>query len=371
MNFLDKSLRSFLKNDHDYILKVNSPHEDYTTLWGIKRILKKTLNKITFFEKIEWLIYFKYHKFRPKHWLMLFINFYIKKEINISFQSGFGDMLMCFPYFKKASEKYPNHKINAVIHDPNNCRYKEMSYCKQALVEDNGKKVDYVYEFLLNNSDINEIIYDDCWGDGYLYGFPKLLEHEFGFCFDKESFLKNLDNIYNKKDKNNISNYLQQNSLKNFVSVAVHFRTSAESISNLIENIASDISLKDINLKFVLFGAIPDKVKKLLINKNIEYCDISNSYSHGINTRQLIGIVSNCSLFIGGRGGFNAIYYLLDVPTVNIFDQQGRQEISSGMWKKNLWEDNIFQRVYFEDEESSILIQDIKNYLKNIYKSEE
>tara|TARA_A100001015_G_scaffold299860_1_gene384482 strand:+ start:2099 stop:3220 length:1122 start_codon:yes stop_codon:yes gene_type:complete len=363
---LNKLLRLHLKDDIEYKNILNNPHREFTISWGLKRAVKRKLIKFKALEKLEWLVYFKYHKFRVKHFLKLLINFYIKKEIYISFQSGFGDMLMCYPYFRKAKERYPKHKLFAVIHHPKFCKFKEMSYCKECFLIHEGKKIDYLYEFIENNPFLDEIIYDDCWNDGYIYGYPKVLENEFGFCFNKDSFLKDKKYIFTDQDTKISSSFYKKNNLENCIVISSHFKTSRDKISNIIYDIAKDSIFSDLNVKFILFGSIPKSLIDNLKNINVDFIDISSSYSKGINTRQLVAIASSASLFIGGRGGFNGIYYLLDTPTINIFDQQGMQEKKSGLWPSNLWEENLFKKVFFDKDSNQEIINHIKDNIDEI-----
>lgn len=336
----------------------------------LKEKIKFFLRKFIFFNTIEIIVYFKYHKFRLVHCFKLFNNFYFKKEIYISFQSGFGDMLVCYPYFRKAKERYPEHKIFAVIHHPKFCKFKEMSHCGESFLIHDGKKIDFLYEFIENNPHLNGIIYDDCWNDGYLYGFPKVLENEFGFAFDKHNFLKDKDFIFTTTDKSLINNYISEKNLDTNISIAIHFKTANDKINDLLLEIFNDSSLISLDMKFVLFGNIPKDIKALFNHYDINYNDLSNCYSKSISTRQLIGIASSCSVFIGGRGGFNGIYYLLDTPTINIFDDQGIQEIEYGLWTKNLWEENEIDNLFFEDSPIDDIFKKFKDFIMKISTSQ-
>ena len=330
------------------------------TVKKFKKKLKFFLRKSKFLSELEIIIYFKYHKLRFAHCIRLIINLYFKKEIYISFQSGFGDMLMCYPYFRKAKEKYPKHKIFAVIHHPKFCRFKEMAHCGESYLTHDGKKIDYLYEFIKHNPYLDGIIYDDCWNDGYIYGYPKLLENEFGFAFNKTSFLKDKDFIFTKKDSTIIKDFINKNKLDTCISVAIHFKTANDKINDILLMMFNDLATSDLDIKFVLFGNIPQNTKSLFKNYDNKYIDMSNCYSKSINTRQLIGIASACSIFIGGRGGFNGIYYLLDIPTINIFDDQGLQEIENGLWTKNLWEENEIGNLFFEDTPTEVIFKKFK-----------
>ena len=355
--------KKILKNDIEYNHKINSQFDKYTMLWGIKRIIKKSLAVIPGFKKFELYAYFMCHKFRPKHWLLLFINIYVKKEIYISFQSGFGDMLETYPYYRKAKEKFPMHKIYAVIHHPDFCKFKEMSFCKGSFLNVNGKKIDYVKEFIDTNPSIDGIIYDDCWGDGYIYGHPFILKDILGFAFDKQSFSQDTPYLFNEEDKNLGDKYIINNKLDSGKTVAIHFKTAKEKIIKIINFMLTDEYFKYKKLNFLLFGVVESDLELLILSHGFNVVNISNSYLKGITTRQLIYIASKSNLFLGGRGGFNAIYYLLDVPTINIFDEQGVQEIENGMWPSNLWKENRIKRLYFEKDENSLIIKDIKKIL--------
>lgn len=360
---IDNLVRKILSNDIEYNHIIKNPHSEYSTIWGIKRIIKKYLAIIPGFKTFELVVYFKYHKLRPYHWYKLFYNHYIKKEIYISFQSGFGDMLVTYTYFRKAKEKYPNHKVFAVIHHPDFCKFETMSFCKGSFIDVNGIKIDYVKEFMETNPIIDGIVYEDCWGDGFLYGHPLLLKREFGFAYDKEHFKKELPFLFTSHDIEVANQYIQENELNKGLTIAIHFKTAKEKLYELIQMLLEDSSLQDKQINFVLFGDVDQKVEELIARHHRYFVNLSYSYSKGITTRQLICIARKSTLFLGGRGGFNAIYYLLDIPTINIFDEQGIQEMENGLWPSNLWEENQIKRLCFESDESITIYNEIKNEL--------
>lgn len=356
-------LRYLLRHDLDYAVKILNESrgiDRFTWVWGTKRIIKKILRFcIPGFHTIEEQIYFKYHKFRIRHCIELYANKFFRKTIYISFQSGFGDMLQTYPYFRKIKELHPKHKVVAVLHSSTKCRHPEMSFCKDSLVTTvNGQKIDYVREFLETNPNIDEIVSDDCWGDGYLYGFPTVLKREFGDSFNKESFQKDLCHLFSPSDIVSAEAFQKANGLNEGGPVlAMHLKTSKGQLEEILNLAVLDSDLQKAQLKIILFGSV-DPSRLQGIAGGIKIIDLSRSYEKGINTRQLIYIASKSSCFVGGRGGFNAIYYLIGIPTVNIFDLQGKQEIESGIWPSHLWSNNAMGRIFWENEDPSIIFKD-------------
>lgn len=361
---IDSLIRKILSDDIEYKHIIKNSNAKYTILWGLKRVIKKYLAIIPCFKTFELVVYFKYHKLRPYHWYKLLYNHYIKKEIYISFQSGFGDMLEVYTYFRKAKEKYPKYKVFAVIHHPDFCKFKEMSFCKGSFIDVNGIKIDYVKEFIDTNPVIDDIVYGDCWGDGFLYGHPLILKREFGFAFDKEHFKKEILYLFRDDDIKVGDKYINENRLDKGISIAVHFKTAKEKLYELIQLILEDSSLQDKKINFILFGAVEQNVEELIRKYGRHFVNLSGSYGRGITTRQLIYIASKSTLFLGGRGGFNAIYYLLDIPTINIFDEQGIQEIQNGLWPINLWEENQIKKLYFEWDDTILIYNAINSFYK-------
>lgn len=353
----DKILRILLKNDPEYeLLLVNERRgfAKFSKKWAVKRLIKRKIELVPFLKKWIYIVYFKYHKLNFSHCLSLARNFYFKRELCISFQSGFGDMLQAYPYFRIAKQKFPKKKIVAVIHSPEKCVHKEMSHCASALITNaDGVKVDYLYEFLETNPFIDEIRYDDCWGDGYLYAFPAVLIHEFGNSFTHKSFAENLKFLYSDKDKKVADEYLLRTGLSKNNFIVIHFKTSISHLIYLVSKIAEDWSKKGISFQFLLLGVIPDGICQIITGYGHTYVDLSSSYDKGVTTRQLLYISSNGRLFLGGRGGFNAIFYLFGIPTVNILDEQGYQEFLAGLWPESLWRENYFQNIYLDSQDGS------------------
>lgn len=346
--------RRLLREDIEYrLLTVNEKRgfSKFTKKWAIKRLIKRKIEVIPFFKKWIHIIYFKYHKLSFFHCMRLAHNIYIKRELCISFQSGFGDMLQAYPYFRVAKLMFPNLKLVAVIHSPEKCIHSEMRHCKSAtLLDGEGLKIDYVYEFLETNPFIDEIRYDDCWADGYLYAFPAVLTHEFKDSFNRESFEKNIPFLFNDSDKLIGDQYLIDSGLYGATFIVVHFKTSVDHLVYFISKICEDWFKRGFKLKFLLLGNIPQGVCQTIQNFQHTYVDLSNSYIKGITTRQLLYIASKGKLFLGGRGGFNAIFYLFGIPTINIFDEQGSQEMASGLWPRRLWEENYFDIISYEEQ---------------------
>lgn len=346
-----------LRHDLDYLYYTKTQGRKLSFLFKTRLVLKNWIRRFLpgFISKgIIFLIeynYFYLHKFRWSHLKELYKN-HKNKVVKLSFQSGFGDMLQTLPYYKAIKEKHPDFKVVSVIHHPDHCVYDEMSFCKAStLTTPSGEEIDYLKECLENNPYIDEVEYNDCWGDGIIYSWPPLIRFFYGEQRDPGLWHESVGKYWNtKEDLDQIQKIWDDNNLKQKIVLALHVKTAADFLNKAIVELVQKLKGKHPQKKVFIIaaGKVDFNMVQQVHGLGAEVFDVSGSYSKGINTRVLVKILSMAHLFFGGRGGFNNIQWCFGTPTMNVFDFQGKQEClthTPAMW----WEKNIIGEVFWEE----------------------
>lgn len=338
-----RALDGLLKEDPLYlVLKRRGTSLSFG--WRLKRALRVLGARVLpapvtrVIGRLNEVAYFRYHRFRPRHWLTMRRNLR-EGNLEIGVMSGLGDVLMLYPYLKCYHQKYPAHKVTVVMHHEDFCRYPAVAHVKHREVTlPDGSTVDFVREILETNPNIDAIRYGDAWDDGVVFSWPPLLRREFGEQFRPSSFRSDLEHLWSDDDKVTISTFRDRHGLDSKFCVGIHFKTCGD----LIEPLALELFERYRNradLFVIVCGSVPEQIIHGLEATGLAFANLSGSYDQGINTRCLLGILGRCDLFIGGRGGFDVFPRLCGVPSLNIWDLQGRQE-DPHLWPTELWEGN-------------------------------
>lgn len=347
---INKHIDLTLKKDLEYVVSAT----EKTHIRRVKRYIRYRVKQVlpgwlTQCIRIAlWRLYFSYHYFRPWHLVKKMVN-RLNREHYIAIHGGFGDLLLIYPFFRRWKQKHPKQRLIAVYHDDEKQRFKTTAGWKPIKLQlPNGEKINPLKDFLSSSPHIDEIRPGDVWDDGYDYWFPPLVAHRFGGYYSPRQYQDLMLEIFTQDDIEYAESFWERHRLESSFVVALHFRTSIECVYDLYERVQSYKQMQD-HLRFLLLGSTShEEIPIDRIRSDDRLIDLTNNYSKGITIRRLLAICKRADLFLGGRGGFDLFFWLAMVPTINIFDLQGRGELQK-LWPRFLWEENYFPKLFWND----------------------
>lgn len=259
-------------------------------------------------------LYFVTHKLNLLHCLELAKNIW-RKNIVLSSQCGFGDVLFAIVYAKSLQKK--GFAVKVCVHDQKKYPsefFPGHSVDKKFISTKEGSE-DYIEE-LLNYFNI-PFYYGNAMEKGSLYAHPYSMRKLFFEDAFKYSFLKS-----------------KQNKHKHIFLHLRNFDTEALlAIKNFLETnfLSTNLIITDAS----------SHAKELLGNRIKILKDYSNSSEYKFPTKEMLDDIGNCIFAIGGRGGMSTIPILMGVPTINIWDKQGWDEWNT-LWSGDLFHTNPF-----------------------------
>ena len=151
-------------------------------------------------------------------------------------------------------------------------------------------------------------------------------------------FKKAIREIFISEDYKFAENYFLNNELNNKFTISIHFRRNAEKLNELYKLIIENRFMENY-VKVIAMGSTEHQMISIL-NKN-KTISVIDSYKKGIYLRSLLCIGLKTNLFLGGRGGFETFFKYAGIPSINLFDQIGFEEIECGLFgDKLLWQDD-------------------------------
>ena len=362
--YLKKHFHNKLQEDTEYIVSLTPK----TPLRNFKRYIRFRIKQILPPKAVEqirsllWYLYFTCHYFRPRHIYQYFL-FSLKKERYIALYGGFGDLLMLLPFFKLYAQKHNQFNIILVYNDTRLNKFKETSYWPSLHFKiSSGKEIVPIKDFLSNIPYLKKIIPGDIWDNGYdCWHAPHIAKRLKGSFFKPSEYKECFNEIFSNEDISFADFFFREKNLDKFFLITLHFRSSAEKIKQLYSLISQDEQMYS-HSRFLLLGNLEHNVK----GDPTHLIDLRNNYEKGINIRQLLAVAKKSNLYLGGRGGFDLFFWLAQVPTLNIFDLQGKGELEK-MWPSFLWEQNYFKELYWQDSFNSekVFSKTIRPYFQN------
>lgn len=269
-----------------------------------------------------------YKIFTQKKIIKLFKSL-LKKEITISSQNGFGDILLSLIIAEFLATK--KWKVNLLI------SYSEdkSRYLKQSLYK-NKKEIkygDYIQDFIVKYiQNINYI------GKYPTNSKPSFYCHVpfFRLFISYNKILQTGNSLFTKSTK------------KKYISF--YFRNNTKSIEKILDFVYNHTE-DDI----YLFGeSIPDKYRLIEDDRII----LTDNYN--FNTK--IELFTNSKFVVTGRGGFALLPLFINTDSITFFDRQGFDELGFGLWSLDMWSHCGIKRPII-DQELDIAI----NYIKTKY----
>jgi hypothetical protein len=161
---------------------------------------------------------------------------------------------------------------------------------------------------------------------------------------------RSLNELMDSSDQATINSFRNEHRLTTKFCVALYFKTSMELLEPVGRSLGEHYS-RDPSVFFLVCGMVPESLSSLLAKGKAPHARLDSSYSQGINTRSLLGILAASDFFIGRRGGFDVFPRLCGVLSLNVWDLQGRQE-DPHLWLRELWEGNPIAGPIYADETS-------------------
>lgn len=293
--------------------------------------------------------------------LLDFINLYWmilrKKELHLTLNGGLGDVILDIYYLSIIKKRYPKCKLiiyyrdDDLISNPENF---SLDITRKYSTVD-GERINPILEILSGITEIDNLIGTNI--SNYTYGirvYPAIFRKYFGYP-QPNKFHTYLKNMLIKQDNTRIEKIKKEMSKYN-INIALHLRRNSQKILEFAELVEK----YNPNVNFILLGSTEhQKIPEIKLKNTISLID---SYSKNLNLLDVFKISTDCTLFIGGRGGFEVFHWLIKVPTLCFFDDVGFNEIKIGWWDKSLWQQNKINKLFSENSN----IEDIYNYeIKN------
>lgn len=257
----------------------------------------------------------------------------------IILHGGLGDIISMAPLLKRAKRATPHLKLVVLYRDddsPNNPA--GLSYdTARRMTDAHGDKVNYRQEYLENFSFIHELRGADLNKALGEYWYPPEAAKRYGGQATPSQYQEILTELFTPEDETIAARFWERHMLgKKFV-VAIHFRRSAAQLHQIYQRIIQNKIMGD-DVRVLAMGSTEhERVPPLREAKTVSAVD---SYRKGLGLRPLLAIGRKAHLFLGGRGGFEIFFWYAQVPTINLFDDVGFQEIQKGFWTPPLWKEN-------------------------------
>ena len=241
--------------------------------------------------------------FSPKQ-LNHIVKCLVRKEIIISSQNGFGDVLQSLLVAKSLTSK--NWKVSLIIiYSTDNTNYLFQSLKRNKKEANYG---DYIQNFIRTYA--QEINYLGKHAVGtkasvycHLPFFRLFLPYRKIINSGKEMFPKSTNQNY----------------------VSFYFRNNTKSIEQVL-----DFMYHSTQFEIFLFGEeIPEKYF------STKFSRITITTTLDFNSK--INLFINSSFVVTGRGGFALLPLYNKTDSIIFFDEQGFDEISYGLWSSELW----------------------------------
>jgi hypothetical protein len=284
-----------------------------------------------------------------------------KKELHLTLNGGLGDVILDLFYIQKIKKKYKNCKIIVYYRDdnsiPNPLNFSWGSTRKYS--SSNGENINPISEILVNMKEIDNLIGTNI--DNYTYGirvFPEYFRKYFNY--PEPNLMKPvLVSVLDKHTNKNVDDILKQ--MNSFdINISLHLRRNANKVLALAQLIEKNYE----NVNFILLGSSEHQSIPDIKLKN--YISLIDSYKQNKYLMDIFLISTNCDLFIGGRGGFEAFHWLYKTPTICFFDDMGLDELKRGWWSEELWKQNLIKKLYLtESNLEEIFNNEIKNKIFN------
>lgn len=342
---MDRTLLKDLEYTVSIVPKTSFQNLKRYIRFQVKRVLPR--RAIQLIRSFFWSLSLSFHYFRPLHILKRII-FRIRREHYIALYGGFGDLLMMLPFFKVYADTHKKLRLILVYNDPRCNKFKTTSYWKPLYFETtSGQEIVPIKDFLQNLSYIEKVISGDIWDNGYDCWFaPHVAQRLRGAFFKPSEYRDVMSDLFSEEDMSFAERFFKKYDLQDHFVITLHFRTSVERVGQLYDLISKDDQMGR-HIRFLLLGITQHDPQKSQ-NEDPRIIDLRDNYEKGINIRQLLATARKSHLYLGGRGGFDLFFWLARVPTINIFDLQGKGELEK-MWPDSLWKENRFNKLYWGD----------------------
>tara|TARA_B100000242_G_scaffold96699_2_gene66317 strand:+ start:26737 stop:27759 length:1023 start_codon:yes stop_codon:yes gene_type:complete len=280
------------------------------------------------------------------------------QEIVFVVNGGLGDHISATQFVNKLRNFLPNTKIKIGyrnwFEDPDPKSY-SLDRPRKFMI-DKKNIGDPIFEWIETFFDVDEII---PMNKSEYEKTIKFYPHAVGLYFGWEK-PKTVNNIYLKNKFSDLQLRSEaQAFLNQFIErknngekiVFCHLRRNSEKILDLVK------AIKKLKCKthFVFLGSSEHQVMPDLSGLS-SYTSLIDSYKKGINTVELLKIIRNTDLFIGGRGGLEDFAWWSEIPSLNIFDKEGIIEIHNFCWRSFNWRTNQIPYLFtFENTTKELL----------------
>lgn len=279
----------------------------------------------------------------------------------ITLEGGLGDTIMMTPYIKvlKQNIKRPLKVIyrnqQNVVGNP-----EMFSVLQTRLFTDGtGKRINPQQEYLENCQFIDFLEGKDAYihytDPGYWWTKGVIEQSR---DFTPQIYRKWVFNdIFIPEDEQRARDFLSTIDIRGRKLVGLHLRRNADKIAEIYEALSKSHD----DLLFLAFGSTEhENIPDILSRDNV--VSLVNSYEKGIGLRTLFQIGMKLDLYIGGRGGFEAFFWIAGVPSLNIFDDDGLYEYFWGLWPASMWQENSIKRIYHTADLNQAILAEIEDY---------
>ncbi|NVK00400.1 MAG: hypothetical protein HWE12_02560 [Oceanospirillaceae bacterium] len=285
-----------------------------------------------------------------------------QKKLVLTLNGGFGDVVLSVQFIKAIKEKNRDLKVTVYYRDnlmessPENYSWGKTRH----FLKTDGSRVNPIKEWLEACHVADEIIGADI--DSHTYGYrmyPEVMSRKFFGYLSPEAYRDRiLKNVLYFDNMSIAARRKYTSSIKNNkLNIAIHLRRNSEKIIEIAK-----ILQKKYDPTFIVLGStehqvVPDLTE--LTNKVI----LLDSYKQGISTLDVLTISTSCSLFIGGRGGFELVHWLAGTPSICVFDDMGFKEIEQGWWDPALWTNNSINQLFRDSDPNTLIVDKVSAYI--------
>ena len=300
--------------------------------------------------------------------------FWPNKAKEIGIHGGLGDALLLLPYLKKYKNTYTKRKLKIIYtnvstdkQDPNQFGLGLTRFEKSK----SDKLVNPIADLLENVNFIDEKVGGDPT-NAKEYWHPDIeFQNKWGSSLPPKEYVREIfDDIFNEEDQIQANQFYNDNDLDSKFVIAFHLRRGSDKILKIAQNLLTDPTINS-NIKCLFLGS--SRNENLPEFKNLNQIDLTDNYEKNISLRTLYKIVMKSQLFIGGRGSFEHIFWLAQVPSINLMDKQGYEGNNAqfGTWMPEFWEENKFkEQIFYETADLNHIINNmIKPYI-NLWNKE-
>jgi hypothetical protein len=244
----------------------------------------------------------------------------LKREIGIFVQDGFGDSLMGLLIVQNLNLFGFRVKLGLQT-------LGESSDPNMNLADNLGKNLvfgNYTEDLIGCFSEVEVDRCKDFYAEGWIYGDIRFFRFVFR-VFLGSRFISSLNVNFSFKPIGISKPY-----------AVVYLRNNTEEIVDLVYFINKNFISNGVTFNWVLFGEnVKDLLDRIRADNFIDGRDFS--------LKEKLFLIENCCFSVTGRGGFALLPLFFRIETISYFDEQGMNELVSGLWFSELWAHNSFK----------------------------